>query len=72
LSNGLKNAFDLKYQTYEKNEQMPLIIEEEDCSLEFDKYVEDPIMNLFLWAILLNRIEIAKIFWQIGQVLLIL
>ena len=25
-------------------------------------------MNLFLWALLLNRIEIAKIFWKLGEV----
>lgn len=34
----------------------------------FKNLVEHPIQNLFMWAIFLNRIEIAKIFWQIGQV----
>lgn len=35
----------------------------------FQNLVDHPIQNLFLWAVLLNRIEIAKIFWQIGQVI---
>lgn len=26
-----------------------------------------PEQNLFLWALFLNRIEIAMIFWQIGE-----
>jgi hypothetical protein len=30
--------------------------------------VKFPEHNLFVWALLLNRIEIAKIFWQIGEV----
>ena len=29
----------------------------------------DPTRNLFYWAILSNRIEIAKIFWQLGKVI---
>lgn len=28
----------------------------------------DAELNLFLWAILSNRIEIAKIFWRLGKV----
>lgn len=27
-----------------------------------------PEMNLFLWSLLMNRIEMAKVFWKIGQV----
>ena len=38
---------------------------------EFQEKVENTEINLFVWAILLNRIEIAKIFWKIGKVLLI-
>jgi hypothetical protein len=34
----------------------------------FGKRVEFAEMNLFVWALLLNRIEIAKIFWQSGEV----
>lgn len=30
--------------------------------------VINPEQNLFLWALLLNRIEIAILFWQIGEV----
>lgn len=30
--------------------------------------VEYPEKNLFVWAILMNRFEIAKIFWKIGDV----
>lgn len=30
--------------------------------------ITDAEMNLFLWAILSNRIEIAKIFWRLGKV----
>jgi hypothetical protein len=33
--------------------------------IEMDRF---PIQNLFLWSLLLNRIELAKIFWQIGNV----
>ncbi len=33
----------------------------------FDK-VNEPEQNLFIWAMFLNRIEIAKIFWQYGDV----
>jgi hypothetical protein len=60
----------LKNHTYEKNEKLRLYLknDHEDCSGKFDEYVKDPIMNMFLWAVLLNRIEIAKIFWQIGDV----
>ena len=35
---------------------------------EFQVKVENTEINLFVWAILLNRIEIAKIFWKIGKV----
>ena len=28
-----------------------------------------PEQNLFIWALLMNRIEMAKIFWQIGEVI---
>ena len=28
----------------------------------------EPELNLFLWCILSNRIEIAKIFWRLGNV----
>ena len=30
--------------------------------------VEFPEQNLFLWALLMNRIDIAKLFWQTGEV----
>ena len=30
--------------------------------------VMNPAKNLFVWALLLNRIETAKIFWKIGEV----
>jgi hypothetical protein len=30
--------------------------------------VIEPELNLFLWAVLSNRIEIAKIFWRLGKV----
>ena len=30
--------------------------------------VMHPEHNLFFWAIVMNRIEIAKIFWKIGEV----
>jgi len=29
--------------------------------------VTNPAQNLFLWALLLNRIQIATLFWQIGE-----
>lgn len=29
--------------------------------------VPHPEQNLFLWALLLNRIDIAHLFWQIGE-----
>jgi hypothetical protein len=38
----------------------------------FNLKVKYPSQNLFVWALLLNRIEIAKIFWQLGFVSLIL
>ena len=31
------------------------------------KDVKYPELNLFVWALLLNRIELAKIFWRIGE-----
>jgi hypothetical protein len=62
------NIVFFKYQKYKKNEKKYLLFDGADYSGEFEKYVEDPIMNLFVWAILLNRIEIATIFWQIGHV----
>lgn len=33
--------------------------------------VKSPLQNLFLWALLHNRTEIAKIFWRIGEVIFI-
>lgn len=30
----------------------------------------DPEFNLFLWCVLTNRFEIAKIFWQLGKVIM--
>jgi hypothetical protein len=49
---------------------MHLFIDNEfdDVSGEFDRKVENSVMNLFVWAVLLNRTEMAKIFWQIGDV----
>ena len=46
-------------------------VDTKDATLEphFGKNeVRYPEQNLFLWALLLNRIEIAIIFWQIGEV----
>ena len=40
------------------------LIETDEFNLKV-KYVSQ---NLFVWALLLNRIEIAKIFWQLGYV----
>lgn len=34
--------------------------------------IKDSIQNLFIWALIYNRFEIAKIFWRMGQVKLIL
>ena len=33
-----------------------------------DKTVLYPELNLFIWSLLLNRIELAKYFWRIGSV----
>ena len=33
-----------------------------------DDSKNEPEINLFVWALLLNRIELAKIFWKIGKV----
>ena len=30
--------------------------------------VNEPELNLFLWAVVSNRVEIAKIFWRLGKV----
>lgn len=37
---------------------------------KFLKKVQFPEKNLFVWAILMNRIDIAKIFWHLGDVIL--
>lgn len=34
---------------------------------QFKKAAVNPAQNLFIWAVLLNRIDIAKIFWQFGK-----
>jgi hypothetical protein len=34
----------------------------------FNLKVEHPAQNLFFWALVLNRVEIAKVFWQVGKV----
>lgn len=30
--------------------------------------LQEPELNLFFWAVLSNRLEIAKIFWRLGKV----
>jgi hypothetical protein len=59
-----------KVQVYEKNEKLRLYIDNEfdDVSENFETKVKEPVMNLFVWSVLLNRNEMAKIFWQIGEV----
>jgi hypothetical protein len=37
--------------------------------LSNEKLVKEPELNLFLWAVLSNRIDIAKTFWRLGKVL---
>ena len=34
--------------------------------------VNEPELNLFIWAVLKNRIGIAKIFWRLGKVILLI
>jgi hypothetical protein len=45
------------------------ILKTTEISIELRQSIEDPDMNLFVWAVLMNRIEIAKIFWRIGDVI---
>lgn len=33
-----------------------------------DKIINEPELNLFLWAIIAHRVEIAKLFWRLGKV----
>jgi hypothetical protein len=47
-------------------EFIPEFEKSENCDLT----VEYPELNLFLWAVLRNRLEIAKIFWRCGQVVI--
>jgi hypothetical protein len=67
---------DLEFSKMEKflnyaNKKETSDVDTKDATLElhFGKNeVRFPEQNLFLWALLLNRIEIAIIFWQIGEV----
>ena len=36
---------------------------------KFTAEIEYPEKNLFVWAVLLNRVDMAKIFWQLGEVI---
>lgn len=38
----------------------------------YNDCVVDPEMNLFYWCLISNRIEIAKIFWRLGKVRVLL
>lgn len=51
------------FETFD--EKMLMSEEEEYCSRKINEE-----FNLFLWAVLTNRIEIAKIFWRLGKVYL--
>jgi hypothetical protein len=37
-----------------------------------DTITKNPLINLFVWAILMNRIELAKLFWKLTDVKFIL
>ena len=55
-----------------QTEQFIRLANKKGCSDEVyaefgNEEVKNPEQNLFLWALLLNRIHIAIIFWQIGQ-----
>ena len=39
----------------------------ERADLFGSKLIEHPEKNLFVWALFLNRIELAKIFWRVGE-----
>jgi hypothetical protein len=56
----------LSFEKESANERDTSDIDVQDALL--GSRVEYPAQNLFLWAILYNRIETAKIFWRIGQV----
>ncbi len=59
----------IKDDTFDKETKGPLFIgNQQDLSRAMEKLVSHPIQNLFIWALLLDRIEIAKIFWMIGHV----
>lgn len=65
----IKSTLYLKDQTYETGEDAHLMIEDEgNLSHVMDHLVEYPNQNIFIWAILLNRIELAIIFWQMSHV----
>lgn len=67
----------MKYeiQFIEIKEFLEMLFEKFDCDsflsrdlLVLNHKVKEPEFNLFLWAVLSNRIEIAKIFWRLGKV----
>lgn len=59
-------------QNMKQMEQFLRLANRKACSDEVDfdfgySEVDNPEQNLFIWALLLNRIQIATLFWQIGQ-----
>jgi hypothetical protein len=80
-----KNEVFLRYLKQEKEtevssivgEDLDYLVEKVTTDLKFSLIPEydfliakNPEMYLFFWCILSNRIQLAKIFWKIGKVIL--